>query len=348
MKFRVAVIKWSERDEIAEAIRDELAAEGHTPVLFRFERKVPEDAQLILSFGPYGKFLPIAQQMTRFAPHDRPVLTHWNFEGVPDPRLPWSLVYALSAARSWLDRMKDSDQAAWRTLGDTPPLAWLEHRMYRFRYVGDYFFAYRRGWLTRLVTISPLIAQLYSEHGLPTPFVPWGTSPNWCADLGLERDIDVLWMGKRRNARRSQWIDRVRAELEQHGVRFYNADSVEHPFIFGAQRNEMLNRAKITLNVKSAPHSNGFTFRFHMTAGNRSLVVSEAFVPQSPYYKPGFHFVGAPPEQLADTIRYYLAHENERRELAENAYRLVTTELTLGSSVKTLMQDATCAAGVEA
>ena len=55
-------------------------------------------------------------------------------------------------------------------------------------------------------------------------------------------------------------------------------------------------------------------------------------------YRAGVHYAVAPPEQLADTILYYLAHEDERRALAENAYQLATTELSLGNSVRALMQ----------
>ena len=122
-------------------------------------------------------------------------------------------------------------------------------------------------------------------------------------------------------------------------MRFYVADNVEHPFIFGLERTRLLNRAKITLNVKTSGHSNGFTFRFHMAAGNRSLVVSEAFVPQSAHYEPGVHFIDAPPEHLADMIYYYVTHDKERRAVADNAYSLVTTEMTLAQSVQALMEE---------
>lgn len=316
----VAVVKWSSHDELAEGILEEVARAGYTPAAFGFDQPVPADAGLALTFAPYGAFLPLARQVGLRPPHARPLLAHWNFEGIPNPRLPWSLVYPLSVARSRLGSM-----------------SLVQQRMLRFRYVGDYFYAYRRGWLQVLAVVSEIYARHYQQHGLPAHFVPWGTSPRWYDDLQLERDIDVLWFGKRRNARRSGLIDAVRAVVEQRGYRMLVVDGVAHPFIFGKQRTEILNRTKIVLNAKTLAHNSGFTFRFHMAAGNRALVVSEEFVRHVSRYESGTHYATAPPAQLASTVLYYLEHPNERRALAENAYNLVTREMTLGSSIRQLI-----------
>jgi hypothetical protein len=168
-------------------------------------------------------------------------------------------------------------------------------------------------------------------------FVPWGTPPAWHADLKLERDIDVLWMGKRRGGRRSDLIDRVRSELARHGVNMYVADGVEHPFIFDDERTQLLNRTKLVLNIKTRWYNSAFTFRFHTVAGNRALVVSEPFLTHVSRIRAGEHYAVAPPDQLTEKLLYLLTHEDERRLMAENAYRLVTTEMTLGESVRKLM-----------
>lgn len=323
----VAVVRWHAGDELSAAIADELEALGYRVRSFAHDADIPGDADAVLTFGPYGRLLPIARAVGARPPRRRPLLAHWNFEASPHPRLPWSLISRLSIARARLDHVRA-----------------LERRMHRWRYLGEYLVAHRCGWLALLATVSPLIARRYSEHDLPTCFIPWGTSPQWFDTLHVPRDIDVLWMGKRRTPRRGGLIDRVRAALERRGVRWHVADGVEQPFIFGAERTRLLNRAKIMLNVKSSPHANGFTFRFHMAAGNRSLVVSEAFVPQSAFYEPGVHFAAAPPEHLAETILYYLDHERERAALADNAYRLVTGELTLRNSVRQFMHQLALAA----
>jgi hypothetical protein len=292
----------------------------------------------VLTFGPYGRLWPIVRQCGHWPDGQRPLLLHWSFEGFPDPRLPWPVLAGLGTARAWFDAHSDSPSAWRRGLAALPPAAWVNRSLFRFRYLGDMLQAQRRGWLSVFGEVSELYASLYRRHGVPAHFIPWGTSPLWHADLGLERDIDVLWMGKRRNARRSRLLDEVRARLEQHGVHMLVADGVERPFIFGEERTRILNRTKITLNVKTRWYNSGFTFRFHTVAGNRSLVVSEPFVTHVSAYRAGVHYAVAPPEQLADTILYYLAHEDERRVLAENAYQLATTELSLGNSVRALMQ----------
>lgn len=315
----VALVKWNEHDELAECIADELVHLGYRPQFFLHTAALPADSAAVLTFAPYGKFLPIARQVGAATPP--PLFAHWNFEGFPNPNLPWFLLYNLSALRSRLDGAR-----------------WLDGKGNRLRYLGDYFSAYQRGWLNTLAVISKIYEQIYNQHGLPARFVPWGTAPRFYKTLNLERDIDVLWFGKRRTSRRAALIDNVRNELRARGYNMLIADGIEHPFIFGAQRTEILNRAKIVLNVKTHAHNSGFPFRFHMVAGNRALVVSENFLTHVPQYQAGIHFVSCAPEQLVEKIIYYLEHESERAALAENAYDLVTKEMTLQNSVRTLMQ----------
>ena len=81
--------------------------------------------------------------------------------------------------------------------------------MHRFRYLGDYYYAYRKGWIDVLADSSALFARIRSKHGLPTLFAPWGVTPRWYADLNLERDIDVLWMGTWGTRRRRRILDQI-------------------------------------------------------------------------------------------------------------------------------------------
>jgi hypothetical protein len=160
--------------------------------------------------------------------------------------------------------------------------------------------------------------------------------PRWYADLGLERDIDVLWMGIRGSKRRSQLLDRVRYELKMHGVEMYVADNEENPFIFGDERTEYLNRAKITLNITRTWYDDNFS-RFSLAAPNRSLVVSEKMLPHCPSYQPGVHYVEAKPDDLAQSILFYLQNPTERERIVEAAYHLTTEELTFNNSIKHIM-----------
>jgi spore maturation protein CgeB len=75
-----------------------------------------------------------------------------------------------------------------------------------------------------------------------------------------------------------------------------------------------------------------------MAMPNRSMVVSEPLLPHCPAYESGYHYVSAPIESLSETILYYLAQEDERLRIVENAYQLVTSKLTFYNSIKTIME----------
>src|SRR5262245_7010129 len=88
---RVAIPQGNETDGIAEVIADELSALGYQPVPFQIGSHIPEKAQVVFSFGPYGKFLTIPRELARLSPDQKPIFVHWNTEGIPDLRIPWKI-----------------------------------------------------------------------------------------------------------------------------------------------------------------------------------------------------------------------------------------------------------------
>ena len=332
----VAIPHGNETDGIAEVIADELNALGYQPVPFQIGSRIPEKAQVVFSFGPYGKFLTIPRELARLPPAQKPIFVHWNTEGIPDLRIPWKIMSSIARWRSWLGRVQDSRHDFASIPGAERFFSLLESRMLRFRYLGDYYYALRRGWLDIFADTSEIYAEIHRMHGLPTIVAHWGATPQWHKDLGLERDIDVLWMGTRGTRRRSIILDRVRSELESNGVRMHVADGKENPFIFGDERIYYLNRSKITLNITRTWYDDNFS-RIALAAPNRSLVVSETILPHCSSFLAGKHFVSVQVETLAKTILYYLNHEEERLSIVENAYHLVTTKLVFRESIKSIM-----------
>ena len=71
-----------------------------------------------------------------------------------------------------------------------------------------------------------------------------------------------------------------------------------------------------------------------MACSNRSLVVSEPVLPHCTEFKENVHYVSAKIEDLANTIVYYLEHEEERRQIVDNAYELMMTELKFEKSLR--------------
>jgi hypothetical protein len=334
--YNVAVVFWKTYDGMAEAIAGALGQLGHTPLPFAWDAPIPDSADVVFSQGPYGPFLQVPQQLGSLQNGHRPFMVHWNDEGLPDLRLSWPIMAGVAAGRSWAGRLPQSPSQTLRTLSQYPPMTWVRQRMKRFSYLGDYHYAFRQGWLNLLVDFSQVYARLHSAHGVPALAVPWGAVPSWSANLNLERDIDVLWMGARASRRRSRLLDQVREGLRRRNIEMYVADNEEHPFIFGAERTRMLNRAKITLNLTRTWYDDNF-LRFPIVMPNGSMVVSEPLLPHCPDYVAGEHYVAAPIPQLADTIHHYVTHEAERQSIVAQASVLMNTNLTLSNCVDRIM-----------
>lgn len=329
---RVAVPEWAEDDGIAKMIGFELEQMGYDAIFFYFDGNIPEDVDYLLTFGPYNRILPIWQKNACIAMNRRPVVIHWNTEGMPDLRIPPQIVRTLGAMRSKIGRMGYSDSLLDRLLYSMRPVSNIDQSSKRYRYHGDYDYAYRKGWLHVLSDSSHIYSQLRSKIGVPTLYAPWGASQRWYKDLGLERDLDVLWMGTRGSERRSRIIDQVFSKLKSKGLKVYIADNEESPFIFGEDRTRFLNRAKITLNITRTWYDDNFS-RFTMACTNRSMVVSEPVLPHCTEFKKNVHYVAAKIEDLANTIVYYLEHEEERKQIIDNAYKLMMTELKFEKSL---------------
>lgn len=341
MSLNVSIVRWGQTDELSDAIGRVLVELGWKTCSFYFQDPFPADSDVVFTFGPYGRWNPIAKQVGAYPAREKPVLLHWNTENIPDPGIPWPLMVTLALLRS---RQEDLYSLQWPWLQKQlarPALASLMNRALRFRYMGDYLSAYRRGWLDLLFDTSEVFAGFYQKHGLPAYYGSWGSISGWYDDLHLERDIDVLWMGKRRTSRRSALIERVRGVVVNRGGKFLAFDGVERPFTYGEERKHFLNRAKITLNIlAAASHDNILPFRFALAAANGSLVISEAELPHCPNVKPGVHYIVSSYEDFPDRVLYYLEHEEERRAVVQEALHLIATEFSLKNSLSAMMDRA--------
>ena len=319
----IAVIDWEggARGWIQEHIEEH----GRRCVFFRPGDAIPEQAKMIFSLGFFYDFHQLLEPLEALPPQKRPLFVHWNTEGIPDLRFPLWVMKWGGMVRSMIGKVAKRNKSGVIKLFD--------RRFHRFRYLGDYFHAYRKGLLHFLFDCSTIYVEKEKRLGLPAAYVPWGTCRSDYDDLNLERDIDVFWMGKPRNKRRNELVQAIRARLERYGKKMVVVDGVEHPYVFGRQRIEYLNRSKVTLNLKPYWDDYNFIWKFHLAAGNRSLVVSEPFLPHNPEYVAGHNYVCAEVDHLVETICHYCEQEEERRAIVENAYQLVTTSMTMTESV---------------
>jgi hypothetical protein len=323
---------WQTDDGISSMLCEEMARLGHDPLPFRFGSPVPTGVDVLFSFGPYGPLIPVWEASAHRDEPARPVVVHWNTEGMPDLRLPTAMMRLISRTMSQATWQGEATRGLAAAVSRSPAWAAWKDRTARFRYTGDYLFAYRRGWLHVLADTSAIYAEYRSRLGMPAIYAPWGASQRWHADLQLKRDIEVLWMGTRGTARRSRLLDQVFAALRARNVNIYVADNIERPFIYGKARTELLNRCKITLNITRTWYDDNFS-RFAMAIPNRSLVISEPMLPHCPELQAGTHYVTARADQMADTILSYLRHEERRQRIVDQAYHFITTELAFRKSL---------------
>lgn len=191
--------------------------------------------------------------------------------------------------------------------------------------------AHANGWLDHCFTSVQPRVEFLRSRGVDARLLPVGYHPGWGRDLGLERDIDVLFLGSRTRGRRDPVLERLEADLAARGRTLTFARKV-----YGTERARLLSRARIYLSLLRLPHDMpGMRMLLGMAAG--ALVVSEHCDDTGPYV-PGEHFVMRRTEELPEVIDYYLAHEDQRRKIASEGHRFVTEELTLASGMRTMLQ----------
>jgi glycosyltransferase involved in cell wall biosynthesis len=173
--------------------------------------------------------------------------------------------------------------------------------------------------------------EFLAEQGIDAAFAPLGYHPSLGRDLGLERDIDVLFLGSLDVPRRK----RILRSLRSAGLNVLALGSWSDPAFWGEERVRLLNRTKVLLNLPRHP---GLLSGYRMVIGmaNRALVVAEPIYQPAPY-RPGVHFVSASPGEIPEVVNDLLEDDEQRRAIADAAYEFVTTELTLERSVRTML-----------
>lgn len=318
--LNVAVGFWDDPDGIATGLSHQLRRRGHSPVKFLSHEPPPSGVDVVLAHGPLGSLVPLARHLLAIPAAARPRLALVMSEQLPDPSLPEAWRQSMGCVRSSLDRWAHTHTPAvgWRL---RPGTHWLAGRALRYRYYGDLFWLRKTGLLSALAVWSHWTAAFLRERGF-APIVPQrGRNPIMGTALGLERDIDVVWMGKVGSSRRGQLLARLRRELAARGVDLLVIDGVENPYVFGDARTHLLNRTKIMLNLLRTEWDDN-SLRYVLAAHNGALLVTEPTLPHTEFL-PGTHLVEAPVDRLADTIVYYLKHPTEREQLAANAASLL-------------------------
>jgi hypothetical protein len=183
------------------------------------------------------------------------------------------------------------------------------------------------------LAVSTRERQLFlAEHGIESEFVPLGYDPEthgW--DLGLERDLDVLFLGALDVPRR----DRVLRFLRRTGVDVRAIGDWNDPACFGEARTALLNRTKILLNLARHPAMLSGA-RMLLGMANKALVLAEPIYTPDPY-RPGVHYVSAELADWPETIAHWLQDHAARGRVTDEAYEFIRTSVTMRESVTRIL-----------
>lgn len=185
---------------------------------------------------------------------------------------------------------------------------------------------YPEGWLDHVFVNTRPNETFLRESGMQAEFIPLGSHPTWGVDMGIERDIDVIFFGELAYGRRKSIVEAVQRSLASRGITLTIVDGN----CYGEDRTRLLNRAKISLNVPRFTWDIP-TIRFFISMSCGVLAVSEEMGATEPF-EAGKHLVQAKAEDLADVIIHYLQHEGERLAITNSASQLMA-ELTLRGNV---------------
>jgi hypothetical protein len=275
---------------------------------------LPGPDSVLLIRGGYGFFPRTVERLVAMPANRRPLVAVWHME----PLLPPRSSGHRRPAPTRLDLKKLLRPNA-RVL--SPISNYLTLRRLA-----------RLGIPDLLVVSTPGPQEFLAERGISAHWIPVGYEPNLGRDLGLERDIDALFLGSTLPLRRRRLI----RQLKARGVPLLVAGAYGPAGVWGEERTELVNRTKILVDLPRLP---GMLTGIRMAIGmsNGALVVSEPLYAPAPFV-PGTHFVSTPLEEMPATIRYYLEHEDERRQIAAAGQRLVTEEITMRRSVGQLLE----------
>jgi hypothetical protein len=269
---------------------------------------------VLLLWGNPGYFPRLRRQLRGLSRERRPIVAALHAEPLPPPRasgLPrWSSLHLAEAAKILL---RD-----WRAT-DIYSNAFTLRRMMR------------EGSIDLLFVMSREKMEYAREQGYPCWHVPYGYHPSFGRLLGLDRDVEVLFLGDTRPRRRR----RLLRSLSDAGIDVTVRGSWHDPSLWGERRTEFLNRTKIVVHLQRYPGKVAAK-RFILAMANGALVISEPVYRPQPFVD-GVHFVATPVERMPAVIRHYLTNADERERITAAAHQLVTNELTFAESMEQML-----------
>lgn len=182
----------------------------------------------------------------------------------------------------------------------------------------------------RIITTSRDRGRVLAQRGVTARVVPYGYHAAFAGPItraDVERDIPVLLVGSQaRGGHAPRGLTLARLQDKWGATGPVVADGM-----WGAERDALVRRAKILLNIGRAPGNfAGVRLLIGLAAG--ALVVSEPM--DDPYpFVPGVHYVEAQPDDMLEVTRRFLADDDARNRIIAEGQAFISNELTMAASL---------------
>ncbi|MCV2869044.1 glycosyltransferase [Defluviimonas sp. WL0002] len=335
----VSIVSSNVRPEVGEAVANGLEARG---LQARFlEDATPEAMRsdlILLLGGPSSQRTTIGR--IERARSGRPGVAAWLFEPLPPPELPCDTVRratrfsAIRTGRRWTRPLMrflswPTDAMLARRAGRG-----LSASNMRF-FIDSASFAFRgteRGWLDAVfVSTEQKRAQL-ADWGVPSTFLPVGQQPAFGRDLGLDRDIDLLFIGSMKSRRRQAALKSLFATARGQGLTVH----VPEGAVWGEDRTRLINRARVLLHVHQFDWDTPW-MRWCLAAANGAVVISEPLSLPDPL-RPGVDYVEAPLSGMAALLAELARNEDRRLAMLAASRARIEATMTQGASLDRLAE----------
>jgi hypothetical protein len=338
---RLRVLLLMDRDDMGSAIVATLRTLGCSVTalprhrLRRGQVFGVDDCDVVFAYGPHNGSIVEAARTIDFRSEVRPQFVWWLLENLPPSTASPSLVRAAASIRLTMD---ESLRRLYRQpiAASTDRLRHLLERGHRVRILGEARYLHDRGMLDGFYVDSFVAWTLLTRDGIPAVHLPYGGHESFGRDLGQHRDLDVIFLGQPGSPRRLRLLKRTRVALERHRLQLHIFDG-RSGYIDGEARVQLLNRAKIIVNLLKAPEDS-VGLRFLIATANGTLTVSEPTRALT-LLTAGKHYVEAPTDDLASAIARFAKDEPSRRAIVGNATALLAGAGHLREKVGTIVTD---------
>jgi glycosyltransferase involved in cell wall biosynthesis len=186
----------------------------------------------------------------------------------------------------------------------------------------------------------------FNERGIPAILAPLGYAP--CLESKdynafNTKPIDIVFLGHS-SAKRIAFLAKYADFFSKYNCRLI-LSRLDKPrladtpgFYADEERNNLLASTKILINLHSSDRKYFEWHRAQIAIANKCLVISEP----SEHYQPlinGEHLIITELEEIIDACEFYLTNEDKRSQLTNNAYQLVTSQISADNICQRLLDE---------